>query len=272
MTECALITGAASGIGQAVAVELARKGMSLVLVDIDGNGLKETKDRTMNYGVKVSSIVEDLGEEGSSKRIIAAASMCGELNTLVNAAGIYPAVRVLDVDASLWDTVQRINVRAPMLLTVEFGKYFKQLAQKQRLATASVVNVSSGAALRARPGGAPYTTSKAALDMVTKACALELAELGIRVNAVAPGFVQVDSSINKLSDEYVQSVSTNPLGRAGRPVDIAKAVAWLVSVDAQWITGEVLRVDGGAAAGNHTLPVHWHEPRTSINFANSWEE
>jgi NAD(P)-dependent dehydrogenase (short-subunit alcohol dehydrogenase family) len=93
--------------------------------------------------------------------------------------------------------------------------------------------------------------------MATRASALELGPLGIRVNAVAPGFVTVDSEANPVTEEYAAAVSPNPLGRRGRPDDIANAVLWLCSDAAEWITGEVLRVDGGASTGAMNLPLHW---------------
>jgi NAD(P)-dependent dehydrogenase (short-subunit alcohol dehydrogenase family) len=120
-----------------------------------------------------------------------------------------------------------------------------------------VVNISSGAATRARPGAAHYATSKAALEMLTKACAVELGGLGIRVNAVSPGFVTVDSDANPVTEEYAAAVSVNPLGRRGEPREVADAVFWLAGPEAGWITGAILRVDGGSTAGAAGLPLHW---------------
>ena len=105
-------------------------------------------------------------------------------------------------------------------------------------------------------GAAHYCTSKAGLDMLTRAQALELAEHDIRVNAVAPGFVRVDSDVNPLSAEYVHTITSGiPLGRAGQPSDIAAAVLFLCSEQARWITGAVLNVDGGSGAGTLSLPL-----------------
>ena len=159
--------------------------------------------------------------------------------------------------AAAWDRVQQVNVRAPVLLTVA-------LAHADRPAT--VVNISSGAATRARPGAAHYCTSKAALEMATKACAVELAGRGIRVNAVAPGFVEVDSPVNPVTDAYAAAVSANPIGRAGRPAEMAAAVVWLAGDEAGFVTGAVLRVDGGATAGTAELPLH-HTHVTALQGA-----
>jgi NAD(P)-dependent dehydrogenase (short-subunit alcohol dehydrogenase family) len=93
--------------------------------------------------------------------------------------------------------------------------------------------------------------------MLTKAAAVELGSADLSVNAVSPGFVTVDSTANPVTEEYAAAVSANPLGRRGRPGDIAAAVAWLVSPAAEWVTGSILRVDGGASAGTTTLAAHW---------------
>jgi len=167
---------------------------------------------------------------------------------LVNAAGIYPATPLAEMTASAWDRVQHVNVRAPMLLT-------RAVAAAGR--PAAVVNISSSAATRARPGAAHYCTSKAALEMVTKACAVELAGQGMRVNAVAPGFVEVNSPVNPVTPEYARAVSANPIGRAGRAAEIAAAVVWLAGDEATFVTGTVLRVDGGGTAGTTALPLHF---------------
>lgn len=93
--------------------------------------------------------------------------------------------------------------------------------------------------------------------MLTKSAAVELGPFGIRVNAVSPGFVDVDSTVNPVTEAYAAAVSVNPLGRRGRPDDIAAGVYWLASDEAEWVTGTVLRIDGGASAGTTTLPLHW---------------
>ena len=125
-----------------------------------------------------------------------------------------------------------------------------------------MVNISSGAATRARPGAAHYCTSKAALEMATKACAVEFAERGIRVNAVAPGFVEVDSPVNPVTEEYAAAVSVNPIGRPGtsRRDRRRRRLARRRRMP-RFVTGAVLRVDGGATAGTAALPLHHPAPR-----------
>lgn len=259
-----LITGAASGIGKEIARQFAEQGAQLTVVDFNAESLRSVADELRRGGAEVNPITADLRDRQAPAFVIETAFAFGEVHVLINSAGVYPAVPLLDITAEVWDSVQSINVRAPQLLTVEFAKRMNSLGEEFPLGYPAIVNISSGAALRARPGAAPYTTSKAALEMVTKSSALELGPIGIRVNAVAPGFVVVDSELNRLTDDYVSQVSVNPLGRKGRPDDIARAVLWLASPAAEWITGEILRVDGGSAAGALNLPVHWPETRTDF--------
>lgn len=154
--------------------------------------------------------------------------------------------------AAIWDRVREVNVRSAMLTTAAFARACVADGRG-----GAVVNITSGAATRARPGAAHYCTSKAALEMLTRAAAVELGEHRIRVNAVSPGFVRVDSPANPVTAEYEAAVSVNPLGRIGQPDDVARAVRWLAGPESEWITGTVLRVDGGAGAGTTALPLHW---------------
>jgi 2-dehydropantoate 2-reductase len=241
-----LVTGVVGGIGAACAVAFAENGDQVTGVDARGDELhafmKILADR---YGVDTHGLAAELGDPGCGELVTRAAEDVGPVDVLVNAAGIYPATPLREMTAVAWDRVQAVNVRAPMLLTVA-------LAAQGRAAT--VVNISSGASTRACPGAAHYCTSKAALEMATKACAVELAADGIRVNAVAPGFVTVDSPVNPVTREYRDKVSRNPLGRSGNPSEIAAAVLWLASDAASFTTGAVIRVDGGATAGTTDLP------------------
>lgn len=235
-----LVTGAAGGIGLACARAFHALGDTVTGVDAREEALTEAM-----APLGGRALTTDLSDPDCAEVLGRAA---GPVDVLVNAAGIYPATSLADMTARAWDQVQHVNVRAPMLLT-------RALAAAGR--PAAVVNISSSAATRARPGAAHYCTSKAALEMVTKACAVELAELGIRVNAVAPGFVEVDSPVNPVTLEYAKAVSANPIGRAGRPDEIAAAVVWLASGDATFVTGAIVRVDGGGTAGSTALPAHF---------------
>ncbi|WP_284745588.1 SDR family NAD(P)-dependent oxidoreductase [Amycolatopsis sp. RTGN1] len=241
-----LVTGAGGGIGAAIAARFAAAGDRLVLSD-----LRAAELSTVAAGLS-TEVVELPGNLADAEYAEGLVERAGPADVLVNAAGIYPATPLLDMTAAIWDRVQDVNVRAALLTTVAFGRAHTQAGTR-----GAVVNISSGAATRARPGAAHYATSKAALEMVTKACAVELGPHGIRVNAVSPGFVTVDSDANPVTEAYAAAVSVNPLGRRGEPREIADAVFWLAGPEAGWITGAVLRVDGGSTAGAAGLPLHW---------------
>ncbi|MEU0794494.1 SDR family oxidoreductase [Amycolatopsis sp. NPDC005961] len=241
-----LVTGAGGGIGAAIARRFAAAGDRLVLSDLRAAELSTVA------GQLPTEVVELPGDLADAEYAEGLVERAGPVDVLVNAAGIYPATPLLDLTAAIWDRVQDVNVRAALLTTVAFGR-----AHAEAGTAGAVVNISSGAATRARPGAAHYATSKAALEMVTKACAVELGPHGIRVNAVSPGFVTVDSDANPVTEAYAAAVSVNPLGRRGEPREIADAVFWLAGPEAGWITGAVLRVDGGSTAGAAGLPLHW---------------
>lgn len=248
-----VITGAGSGIGRETALEFGRHGDVLTLVDLDQDAAAETAALAgAAGGAEIRVIAADLRGPEAPADLIERVWSEAAIDVLVASAGVYPATPFLELDARTWDFVLDLNTRTPVLLTVELAK--RAIAAKR---AASVVVISSGAALRARPGAAPYSTSKAALEAATRAAALELGPHGIRVNAVAPGFVEVASSVNPVTDEYASAVGDTPLGRRGQPGDIARAVRWIAGDEAEWVTGTVLRVDGGASTGAWNLPQHW---------------
>lgn len=245
-----LVTGAAGGIGLACAESFAAAGDRVTGVDARSDELEKAMTAlARRHDVQTHAIVADLASPGCALLVEEAIATAGPVDVLVNAAGIYPATPLAEMTADAWDRVQHVNVRAPVLLTIAVA------GQDHR--PCSVVNISSGAATRARPGAAHYCTSKAALEMATKACAVELAATGVRVNAVAPGFVEVNSPVNPVTTNYAAAVSKNPLGRVGNPAEIAAAVIWLAGDSASFTTGAVLRVDGGATAGTTDLPTHY---------------
>lgn len=249
----AVVTGAGNGIGAAIAAGLAAAGWDITGVDVRRDALESVLAAiTAEYGVATRALVGDLGDADFATGFVTDAWSFAPVDGLVNAAGIYPAIPFLDVDATKWNRVQAVNVVAPLLATQQLARLAIEAGT-----TPAVVNVTSGAAKRARPGTAHYSTSKASLDMLTKASAIELGPHGIRVNAVAPGFFAVASEVNPISDEYAAFMAGNILPGTAEPRFVAGAVVFLLSEQAEWITGATVPVDGGTSVGTRNLPQHW---------------
>jgi NAD(P)-dependent dehydrogenase (short-subunit alcohol dehydrogenase family) len=246
-----VITGAAGGIGRQIALDMAGVGARIVAVDRNGRGAEKTcsslsSDRSLALAV-------ELTEDGAGDEIVeGAVEAFGTIDILVNCAGVFPSTPALEISADEWDHVFGVNLRAPFLCS--------RAVARRMVATGrpgNIVNISSSAGAIARPGVAHYCASKAALIMLTKVLAIEWAEHGIRVNAVAPGLVETPGVEDLLATEegrreHQQKVDKIPMGRTGEPREIAEAVIFLASDAASFVTGHTLFVDGGYSAG-HTF-------------------
>jgi NAD(P)-dependent dehydrogenase (short-subunit alcohol dehydrogenase family) len=238
----AIVTGATSGIGRATAVALAGSGAAVLAVGRDQAGLERVVG---DCGPNARFLMADVTAPGAPASIVGAAvAAFGGLDVLVNAAGIIAAAPTEATDDELWDGMMALNVRAPFRLMREA---LPELAARR----GNVVNVSSVNGLRAFPGVAAYCASKAALDHLTRCAALDWAPRGVRVNAVNPG-VTVTNLHRRggMSEEAYaafleRSKQTHPIGRPGRPQEIASLIVYLASSDAEWITGETIAIDGG---------------------------
>lgn len=243
----AFVTGATSGIGQACALAFARAGANVVCVGRNEDALAEVARRIREAGVKPLTIQADLSLEEEAERAIAdAVQMFGGVDVLVNAAGHISSGTIENTSLQAWDDMMNVNVRAAFQL---MQKALPSLIERR----GNIVNVSSVTGLRAFPGVLAYCVSKAALDQLTRCASLELAAKGVRVNAVNPGVVVTE--IHKrggMSEEAYaafleHSKQTHPLGRTGRPEEIADLVLFLASDQAAWITGATYSIDGGRA-------------------------
>ncbi|MBB4931307.1 NAD(P)-dependent dehydrogenase (short-subunit alcohol dehydrogenase family) [Lipingzhangella halophila] len=251
MSRTVLVTGASGGIGKAIARRFLAEGASVVLSDRDEARCAQTAEE-LAAPERVSTVAADVADPESARSCVRTAwEHADGLNVLVNAAGVYPSRPLLEMTDAQWRGVLATNLDGPFALSTEFAR---ALVDRDR--PGDIVNITSGAGDRARWGAAHYCTSKAGLTMLTRALALEFAEHRIRANAVSPGFVEVGSHVNPLSAEYVRAVEAGrPWPRPGVPDDVASAVAYLCSEDAEWITGTTIAVDGGVGAGNAALPL-----------------
>ena len=233
-----IVTGACGIIGGWIADGFRAAGATLCLTDRD-------QQKLAALGGEHLAIAADLRDAASMQAFAErVAKEWGAPDVLVNNAGIYPSAFLLDMDVDDWDAVFDVNLRAPFVLSKLFAKQMIDAGKG-----GSIVNISSGASRKMRTTVVPYCTSKTALDRLTKGFALELAEYGIRVNAVEPGFM-AGSEVSPLSDEHVNAaIASIPLGRPSSPKDVASAVLYLCSDAGAYVTGATLTVDGGNSIG-----------------------
>ncbi len=243
----AFVTGATSGIGHACAIAFATAGAKVVGVGRNTEALMEVEAKIREIGAEALTIKADLARDEEADRAIKEAIQAfGGIDVLVNAAGHISNGTVENTSLPAWDDMMNVNVRAVFQL---MQKALPSLIERR----GNIVNVSSVTGLRAFPGVLAYCVSKAALDQLTRCAALELAAKGVRVNAVNPGVVVTE--IHKrggMSEEAYaafleHSKQTHPLGRTGRPEEIASLVLYLASDQASWITGATYSIDGGRA-------------------------
>jgi len=248
MSKVAVVTGAAQGIGKAIARRLARDGFAVAIVDINADALDEVKKEIEGLGAQALALMADLTQLKEVQKVIDRSAEWGQLTVLVNNAGRVIITPFPEITESEWDTIMTLDLK-----TVFFAMQF---AAKHMQAGGRIVNLSSISGRSGRADQAHYAAAKCGVISLTQSAALSFASQGITINAVCPGVVDtpMTTSIHEIragtlgitpEESLARMIARIPLGRLESPDDVAGAVSFLCSPDAAYITGQSLNVCGG---------------------------
>ncbi|MGN1432816.1 MAG: 3-oxoacyl-[acyl-carrier-protein] reductase [Ruminococcus sp.] len=239
----AVVTGGSRGIGLAIATKLAQGGANIAILYVgdESEGIK-AKEELSQYGTKVEQYFCDVSDfEASQKVVETVIEEFGGIDFLINNAGITRDKLILNMDEKDFDAVIGVNLKGTFNMIKHTYKHFMKKRFGRIVSTSSIVGLNGNA------GQANYSASKAGIIGLTKSVAKELAGRGVTANAVAPGYIGTDMT-NVLSDKVKDAMKAQiPAKRIGTPDDVANVVAFLCSDEAAYVTGEVIRVDGGLA-------------------------
>jgi len=239
----ALVTGASKGIGAAIAKQLAAEGASVVVnYATSKDGADRVVSEIKKNGGKAVAVQADVAKPADIERLLSETKkQFGQLDILVNNAGVYEFSPLDNISTEHYDRLFDLNVRGLLLTSREAAKYIDGKG-------GSIINISSVVSTLAPPNSSVYTATKGAVDAITKTLANELGPRKIRVNAINPGMVITEGVVSSgISDSEMrkQVEAQTPLGRIGKPEDIAPAAVFFASNDSAWITGETLVIAGG---------------------------
>jgi NAD(P)-dependent dehydrogenase (short-subunit alcohol dehydrogenase family) len=245
----ALITGGGTGIGRAIALAFAREGASVAVAGRRPNKLKEVTAEIEKHGGAAIALECDVTRAKDAERAVAATSgKFGKLNVLVNNAGTLSVSTVANINEEDWDRVMTVNLKGPFLMSREALKEFRKAGG------GAIVNIGSVLGLVAMQNRAAYCASKGGVTMLPKAMALDHAHENVRVNCICPSIVETEL-VKGLFNDSEQGLAlrkaregTIPLGRFGKPMDVAELAVCLASEDSSWITGAAIPLDGGLTA------------------------
>lgn len=240
----AIVTGGGSGLGFAIARKLTENNIHTILVGRDKTKLDTA---VKSLGVNAEAISFDLTDLSKVPELVQQiVQQHGAIDILVNNAGINQKKSALEVSDEEFQNILQTNLNSVFALTREVAKGMTTNG------SGSIINISSMASQYGIPGVVSYTASKSAIEGITKSLAVEFSPFGVRVNCVAPGFIETEMSAKALNGDPERKrkvLSRTPMGKMGQPEDVAKAVYFLASNEANFITGSILRVDGGNAIG-----------------------
>ena len=251
LSKVVIVTGGGNGIGLVIANRFAAEGAKVVIADINDSAGARTADDIVNSGGMALSIPTDVTDEDQVGTLVEKVlDHFGQIDILVNNAGVSVHKLLVELEREAWDRQIEVQLTGPFLTIKHVGR--QMMAQKG----GKIVNISSAASVMGRFKAGPHCSSKGGLNMLTKVAAMELAEYGINVNAVAPGLIDVPAQRDEinLSEAYKTSyLKQVPLGRIGQPSDIANMVLFLSSDEAEWVTGQIFLVDGGLMSGHYSF-------------------
>jgi NAD(P)-dependent dehydrogenase (short-subunit alcohol dehydrogenase family) len=237
----AFVTGAASGIGRATSIAFAREGARVAILDRTEDALQQTADTIRANGGEAVIIACDVAlPERVEAAVARVVDTFGRIDIAFNNAGVEnTAAPVAEITLESWDRILDINLRGTFLCMKH------EIAQMLRQGSGVVVNTASGAGIRGVAGGASYAASKHAIIGLTKSAALDYAEANIRVNAILPGNIETPMMDRFTGGDIQKAIDLEPVGRLGKPEEIAEAVLWMSSDLGAFVTGASISVDGG---------------------------
>jgi NAD(P)-dependent dehydrogenase (short-subunit alcohol dehydrogenase family) len=237
----AIVTGAAHGIGRAIAERYGAEGATVIICDVDAAGAEAAAKRITDAGCTAVVIVTDVSDKVAVDRLFdETLDRFGAVDVLVNNAGLTNTERhFLDGDEEWWDRIHAVNLKGSFLCGLRAAK------EMARRGEGVIINVSSGGATRAHRGNAAYDATKGGIEALTRAMAVDLAPYGMRVNGLIPGAIDSKGMAPDAKKERGEAI---PMGRMGEPADMTGAAVFLASDDASYVTGHLLAVDGGILA------------------------